>query len=573
MSYPGLKYPTDKTYLTNLKDQGYFILVDRNAQNVSLIPGGEINDLLASNNNLIFIFDVHLAGTRQDLIDALYLAGYDVDDITTIILSGININNINTPQAQQWIEIFHNQNIQNQIQQPSSNDNYQNIQTKEPSIITNNVQNNIRQRVPAPTQGELPPNLSYPVTSSYTPGYIDYLRQSIHDAITENYLGGNPNFNVIPDILEQMYTIYDQMFFDSQLSGITTKNNVNLTLQFSDKLTKTGGSCDKKRCVYIIKISQPIILDTFKHGESFHISNGLKCYDRLECLMNVFEHELMHFVVGITHGHVSKDPIYKAHGLYFQQLVRSYFGHTKFHHELIHTGRNTEITGKKEDFSEHDYVTYRSKKGFLVTGQILKLNPKRAVVDNMTVPYSMLQHATDSERQIYLNSRNTQQIPNSPTRKPTLTLSDLMPWDEPKTNEIVDPGAVDVIPYNPNPILNQVINTQPQQHPVRKVGDIVTFSTKTGPITDRIVRVNDKTLSIGQYRVGKGLIRDPTNEELNKFLTKPATANRTRSDFYIGQHVSSVPDRKGTVIHGVIEKLNPSRAVVNGYSIPYHMLV
>jgi hypothetical protein len=73
MSYPGLLYPKyNLLYLDELKERGYFILVDRNAQNISLLPGSEINTLLNENKNLFFVFNLNVAGTRQDVIDALY---------------------------------------------------------------------------------------------------------------------------------------------------------------------------------------------------------------------------------------------------------------------------------------------------------------------------------------------------------------------------------------------------------------------------------------------------------------------------------------------------------------------
>lgn len=111
MSYPGLLYPTDEKYLKEVVERGYFILVDRNAKNISTIAGGQINDALKENNELLFIFGKHIAGTRQDIIDALYLSGLDIFDINKVISFGINIQNVNARECQEWICFFHQQNI------------------------------------------------------------------------------------------------------------------------------------------------------------------------------------------------------------------------------------------------------------------------------------------------------------------------------------------------------------------------------------------------------------------------------------------------------------------------------
>ena len=115
MSYPGLIYPSDKNYINNVKNSGYFIFVDRNANNIKLLAGGDINNLLSENNKLLFIFDIHIAGTTQDIVDSLYYFGFDIEDINKMICFGINITNINTHESQQYNNIFNKQIITHNI--------------------------------------------------------------------------------------------------------------------------------------------------------------------------------------------------------------------------------------------------------------------------------------------------------------------------------------------------------------------------------------------------------------------------------------------------------------------------
>jgi hypothetical protein len=111
MSYPGLLYPQDIDYVTNVKNRGYFILVNRESNNIALVPGGEINTYLNTYRDWIFVFGMNIVGTRQDIIDALYLLGYGIPHIEQIISSGISIENVQSEEAQKWINIFKQQNV------------------------------------------------------------------------------------------------------------------------------------------------------------------------------------------------------------------------------------------------------------------------------------------------------------------------------------------------------------------------------------------------------------------------------------------------------------------------------
>jgi exosome complex RNA-binding protein Csl4 len=258
--------------------------------------------------------------------------------------------------------------------------------------------------------------------------------------------------------------------------------------------------------------------------------------------MNVLEHELIHFIIGIINckdgrpGHIKGDPIYKSHGIYFHQLMKAYFGHTKCTHRLHEDGN--ENNGKREDFTLGQYVTYKSKDGSKVFGKIDKLNPKRAVIGDMSVSYEILKPASEYQIIKYIDAMN-------------------------------ENGDVD--------FLTQTQNTQTINQGVNKfnVGDIITYTRKMGDVvTARITQVNPKTYYIGKTAIWHNMARIPTTEEETHFLQSPAgnIIEKTRSDFHVGQIVSFTHSKTRQVITGPIEKLNPSRAIVNNYSIPYCML-
>lgn len=113
MSYEGLYYPAgNKSYLKEIKKRGYFILVDRSAKNIKLVAGGDITYHLNKKEDLLFIFGLNVAGTRQDIIDSLYLSGFRVEDISKFMESGISGDNVGTEESKKWISWFKIMNAQ-----------------------------------------------------------------------------------------------------------------------------------------------------------------------------------------------------------------------------------------------------------------------------------------------------------------------------------------------------------------------------------------------------------------------------------------------------------------------------
>lgn len=47
---------------------------------------------------------------------------------------------------------------------------------------------------------------------------------------------------------------------------------------------------------------------------------------------------------------------------------------------------------------------------------------------------------------------------------------------------------------------------------------------------------------------------------------------KTKADFHVGQTIQFRYSKTGQIVTGIIEKLNPTRAVVGQYTVPYAML-
>lgn len=351
--------------------------------------------------------------------------------------------------------------------------------------------------------------LSYPVTARYTEEELRRFRRSIKETIKKDHSDWMPK-----GVLNDLFTLYDRIFFLGEVSRIIARDHIHVIFRYNTRLTKTGGYCKKtSSSSYEIDIASLVILETFQNGEESYSSNGLLCHDRLDCVMNIFEHELTHLIIGIVHGHVKGDPIYKSHGSYFQQFVSAYFGHTAFKHSLL---SKIEKAGKHEDFKVYDHVTFTGKNGDLITGTITKLCPKKAQVGNMKVPYALMRVSTMEE----IKSLT---IPSTIEETKRLIISSLL-----------------------------------------KVGDLVSYQVDGQMMTSRIQKVNAKTYNVGKYRISHGMAT-LTSQNIQDH-------EKTREDFQVGQSVEFTNSKTVQTIKGTISKLNPSRAVVDGYTVPYHML-
>jgi hypothetical protein len=307
---------------------------------------------------------------------------------------------------------------------------------------------------------EIPPNLSYPVTRSYTAGFIDHYRRLIHDEIVTKYLKGQANFNSLSsNILEHLYELYDQYFFKMRISQILKTKNAYLTLHVNSKLTRAAGRCGPKGCNYIIDISDTIILQTFRGESKYHIGSGLKCYDRTECLMHTFEHELMHLVMLILpHRIIKGNPIYKGHGYFFKELVAAYFGHTETTHQLF---VQQELVHSKEDFKVGQVIKYKNVKNTKSwIGTIIKLNAKRAVVCDQKGASYRIDYSSLYPYKDVLPKQSVMQPPTIQTAKL------IVPMDSFKEGK-----NVKVVQHNGGSWIGTILKTNPKTATVKNKND------------------------------------------------------------------------------------------------------
>ncbi|MDB5326563.1 MAG: hypothetical protein JWM57_2132 [Phycisphaerales bacterium] len=134
--------------------------------------------------------------------------------------------------------------------------------------------------------------------------------------------------------LRLLFENYDRHFFGNTLSAaLRAQSPVPLALDWSGRLRSSGGVTTRLRnrrgvLSFRITVSQPLLFDNFRNGESAVVV-GLPCADRLDGLMRIFEHELLHLHEFLAFGRSN------CARPRFQKLAATHFGHAEHRHRLI----------------------------------------------------------------------------------------------------------------------------------------------------------------------------------------------------------------------------------------------
>jgi hypothetical protein len=191
--------------------------------------------------------------------------------------------------------------------------------------------------------------------------------------------------------LETLFRLYDSIFFNFKISQLLAQKKHTLTFKLSTTLTKTAGRLKSKGCNHILEISVPVLNSTFIANEKCLKINGIKVYNRLEVLCNLFEHELTHLIVAlIKPSH--KDCDYSSHGKCFYGIVSGYFGHTACRHDLL--AGDAEIKEQKtvdikEKLKIDDTITFNDRNGVKITAIIKRINIKTVTAHANQIKYKI----------------------------------------------------------------------------------------------------------------------------------------------------------------------------------------
>ena len=157
-------------------------------------------------------------------------------------------------------------------------------------------------------------------------------------AIIENVFATSPvvqdsNFDSLhPDDLRLLYELYDETYFDGRLSSVLKSSDISFRL--SRRMTRAGGKTTmwKRRSTgttFEIAVSTTLLFQSFNDPERPITVTGLECDHRLDALMRVMEHELVHLAEMLVWTD-SNCALFR-----FQDIASRFFGHTDHRHDLM----------------------------------------------------------------------------------------------------------------------------------------------------------------------------------------------------------------------------------------------
>ena len=139
-----------------------------------------------------------------------------------------------------------------------------------------------------------------------------------------------PNFARCSDSdLRVLFELYDAQFFNGSLAR---RLPAACVFEFSARLRSSAGMTSRTRRAgvmhYRITIANVVLFQNFADGQARKVT-GVDCYDRLDALMRIFEHELLHLHEFLIDGKTN------CSAGRFQSLAREFFGHQSHKHELV----------------------------------------------------------------------------------------------------------------------------------------------------------------------------------------------------------------------------------------------
>ena len=118
------------------------------------------------------------------------------------------------------------------------------------------------------------------------------------------------DFKIKNNDVKLTFKLLDKIYFNNKITNFFKKSKSSITFSASHRLKKTAGHCKWKTYLdkygdvnyidYEIEISKPIIDSIFKDKKIKSLKiNGLHCFDKLECYINLYQHEITHLLINI----------------------------------------------------------------------------------------------------------------------------------------------------------------------------------------------------------------------------------------------------------------------------------
>lgn len=151
-----------------------------------------------------------------------------------------------------------------------------------------------------------------------------------------------------PQHLKEIFDAIDEHYFFGCLRPLLRAERRKVTFRVSDRMTSRAGQVltdyQHSPLAHEVAVSSFLLFKAFSDPRSRGITvNGLECRDRLDALLRIVEHEMVHLLfccdrateaLGLGTGR-DGDRKEGYHGPTFQSAVLRLFGHTHTQHDLI----------------------------------------------------------------------------------------------------------------------------------------------------------------------------------------------------------------------------------------------
>jgi len=183
-------------------------------------------------------------------------------------------------------------------------------------------------------------NIRY-ITTKLDEKIDEYINNIIDNKIiNENHIKIKEELNINLDkfkmskaIVKKLFLIFDKLYFKNLIQDKLYNNNINLNFDISNKFKNLAGMCKYYGNNMEIIFSNYIITKIYESKFKSITINGLLCYDIVDVMINLMEHEITHLILFIYDRY--KDDVKSGHNSQFKDIVYNMYRHTKITHDLL----------------------------------------------------------------------------------------------------------------------------------------------------------------------------------------------------------------------------------------------
>lgn len=154
--------------------------------------------------------------------------------------------------------------------------------------------------------------------------------QSRRNSIYDSFKGDMSHLTHLrygEDVLNRMMKMYDDVFFEGQISEKVRSMNRILVISTTPGNNRVI-SDDSKIIVFVSEK----VCSKLKPGEVFKV-NGVMCKDKLQCIQIILEHQIIHLLM-VLFNHEEEETY--EHSELFKCMAGEYFGHEFFDHDGLY---------------------------------------------------------------------------------------------------------------------------------------------------------------------------------------------------------------------------------------------